>query len=91
MLICILLRKDNPFSYKIEDKVTTDKKKKAATKVEDQYTYKSEYKQNKVDIVNDVLLKWMKWCKRLKLLDRMIKKMTDAEKVDKLKRNYPLT
>ena len=43
---------------KIEDKVTTDKKKKeAATKVEDQYTYKSEYKQNKVDIVNDVFAK----------------------------------
>lgn len=40
---------------KIEDKVTTDKKKReAAQKVEDQYTYKSELKQNKVDIVNSV-------------------------------------
>ena len=57
MLTCILLRKDNPFSYKIEDKVTTDKRKEASTKVEDQYTYKSEYKQNKVDIVNDVFAK----------------------------------
>ena len=33
------------------------KRKEAATKVEDQYTYKSEYKQNKVDIVNDVFAK----------------------------------
>ena len=33
------------------------KEKEAATKVEDQYTYKSEYKQNKVDIVNDVFAK----------------------------------
>ena len=33
------------------------KRKKASTKVEDQYTYKSEYKQNKVDIVNDVFAK----------------------------------
>ncbi|MFJ8527930.1 HD family phosphohydrolase [Bacillus sp. NPDC094106] len=40
---------------KIEDKVITDKKKKdAAIKVQDQYTYRSEYKQNKVDIVNSV-------------------------------------
>ncbi|MEH7457283.1 HD family phosphohydrolase [Bacillus sp. JJ1127] len=40
---------------KIEDKVITDKKKKdAAQKVQDQYTYRSEYKQNKVDIVNSV-------------------------------------
>ncbi|PEY44370.1 hypothetical protein CN354_00720 [Bacillus cereus] len=40
---------------KIEDKVTTDRKKReAAQKVEDQYTYRSEYKQNKVDIVNSV-------------------------------------
>ncbi len=43
---------------------------------------KSEYNKNKVDIVNDgSLLKWMKWCKRLKgLLDGYQKKMTDAEK-----------
>ncbi|PDZ09732.1 hypothetical protein CON70_21020 [Bacillus pseudomycoides] len=42
---------------KIEDKVTTDRKKReAAQKVEDQYTYRSEYKQNKVDIVNSVFL-----------------------------------
>ncbi len=36
------------------------------------------------------LLKWMKWCKRLKLFgpdDQ--KKMTDAEKVDKLKKKLP--
>lgn len=39
----------------IEDKITTDKKKReAAQKVDDQYTYKSEYKQNKIDIVNSV-------------------------------------
>lgn len=40
---------------KIEDKVTTEKKKReAAQKVEDQYTYQSEWKQNRVDVVNSV-------------------------------------
>ncbi|WP_416827269.1 HD family phosphohydrolase [Ectobacillus polymachus] len=39
----------------IEDKATTEKKKhEAAQKVEDQYTYRSEYKQNRIDIVNSV-------------------------------------
>ncbi|CAM4133646.1 membrane protein [Bacillus manliponensis] len=40
---------------KIEDKVTTEKKKReAAQKVEDQYTYQSEWKQNRIDVVNSV-------------------------------------
>ncbi|UOY94049.1 HD family phosphohydrolase [Ectobacillus sp. JY-23] len=39
----------------IEDKATTEKKKReAAQKVEDQYTYRTEYKQNRIDIVNSV-------------------------------------
>ncbi|MBO9129598.1 HD family phosphohydrolase [Bacillus sp. 165] len=39
----------------IEDKVTTEKKRREAEQsVEDQYTYRGEYKQNRVDIVNSV-------------------------------------
>lgn len=39
----------------IEDKATTEKKRReAAQKVEDQYTYRSEYKQNRIDIVDSV-------------------------------------
>ena len=57
MLICILLRKTIHSPIKIEDKVITERKQEAAQKVGDQYTYRSEYKQNRVDIVNDVFAK----------------------------------
>ena len=57
MLICILLRKTIHSPIKIEDKVITERKTRGRSKVGDQYTYRSEYKQNRVDIVNDVLLR----------------------------------
>ena len=57
MLICILLRKTIHSPIKIEDKVITERKTRGRSKVGDQYTYRSEYKQNRVDIVNDVFAK----------------------------------
>ncbi|KEK26233.1 HD family phosphohydrolase [Bacillus gaemokensis] len=76
---------------KIEDKVTTDKKKReAAQKIEDQYTYRSDYKQNKVDIVNSVF-------DAIKEVDDQIKaagpdeqkKVSPADRLEKLKKKLP--
>ncbi|MDM5190015.1 HD family phosphohydrolase [Bacillus sp. DX4.1] len=76
---------------KIEDKVTTEKKKReAAQKVEDQYTYRSDYKQNKVDIVNSVF-------DAIKEVDADIKatgpdeqkKISAADRLEKLKKKLP--
>ncbi|AWC29859.1 HD family phosphohydrolase [Bacillus cytotoxicus] len=76
----------------IEDKITTDKKKReAAQKVDDQYTYKSEYKQNKIDIVNSVF-------DAIKEVDAETKavgpdeqkKVTPADRLEKLKKKLPI-
>ncbi len=76
---------------KIEDKVTTDRKKReAAQKVEDQYTYRSEYKQNKVDIVNSVFLaiKEVEADTKAAGPDEQ-KKISAAERLEKLKKKLP--
>ncbi len=76
---------------KIEDKVTTDKKKREATqKVEDQYTYRSEYKQNKVEIVNSVFLAINEVKDETKSAspDEQ-KKVSAAEQLEKLKKKLP--
>ncbi|PEA85133.1 HD family phosphohydrolase [Bacillus pseudomycoides] len=76
---------------KIEDKVTTDKKKReAAQKVEDQYTYRSEYKQNKVEIVNSVFLaiKEVESDTKSAGPDEQ-KKISAAERLEKLKKKLP--
>ncbi|WP_029427559.1 HD family phosphohydrolase [Bacillus sp. 95MFCvi2.1] len=76
---------------KIEDKVTTDRKKReAAQKVEDQYTYRSEYKQNKVDIVNSVFLA----IKEVEADTKAVgpdeqKRISAAERLEKLKKKLP--
>ncbi|PDY49280.1 HD family phosphohydrolase [Bacillus pseudomycoides] len=76
---------------KIEDKVTTDKKKReAAQKVEDQYTYRSEYKQNKVEIVNSVFLAIKEVESDTKSADPdEQKKISAAERLEKLKKKLP--
>ncbi|AXY05914.1 HDIG domain-containing protein [Bacillus anthracis] len=76
---------------KIEDKVITDRKKQeAAQKVGDQYTYRSEYKQNRVDIVNDVFAKVNEVIQEMKAAGpEEQKKMTDANKLEKLKKKLP--
>ncbi|PEM69984.1 hypothetical protein CN613_11000 [Bacillus pseudomycoides] len=76
---------------KIEDKVTTDKKKReAAQKVEDQYTYRSEYKQNKVEIVNSVFLAIKEVESDTKSADPdEQKKIFAAERLEKLKKKLP--
>ncbi|MDP7990231.1 HD family phosphohydrolase [Bacillus sp. MHSD_36] len=76
---------------KIEDKVITDRKKQeAAQKVGDQYTYRSEYKQNRVDIVNDVFAKVNEVIQDMKAAGpEEQKKMTDANKLEKLKKKLP--
>lgn len=76
---------------KIEDKVVTERKKQeAAQKVGDQYTYRSEYKQNKVDIVNDVFAKVNEVIQEMKAAGpEEQKKMTDANKLEKLKKKLP--
>lgn len=76
---------------KIEDKVTTDRKKReAAQKVEDQYTYRSEYKQNKVDIVNSVFLAIEEVEADTKAAgpDEQ-KRISAAERLEKLKKKLP--
>ncbi|PEE41766.1 HD family phosphohydrolase [Bacillus pseudomycoides] len=76
---------------KIEDKVTTDKKKReAAQKIEDQYTYRSEYKQNKVEIVNSVFLAIEEVENETKSAgpDEQ-KKVSAAERLEKLKKKLP--
>ncbi|WP_459499396.1 HD family phosphohydrolase [Bacillus sp. C1] len=76
---------------KIEDKVTTDRKKReAAQKVEDQYTYRSEYKQNKVDIVNSVFdaIKEVEAETKSSGPDEQ-KKVSAAERLEKLKKKLP--
>ncbi|EEL49273.1 MULTISPECIES: HD family phosphohydrolase [Bacillus cereus group] len=76
---------------KIEDKVTTDKKKReAAQKVEDQYTYRSEYKQNKVDIVNSVFDAIEEVENETKAAgpDEQ-KKISAAERLEKVKKKLP--
>lgn len=78
---------------KIEDKVTTEKKKReAAQKVEDQYTYRSEFKQNRIDVVNSVF-------DAIKEIDAESNaaasapegqnKLSAAERLDKLKKKLP--
>lgn len=76
---------------KIEDKVITERKKQeAAQKVGDQYTYRSEYKQNRVDIVNDVFAKVNEVIQEMKAAGpEEQKKMTDANKLEKLKKKLP--
>ncbi|KMP17564.1 membrane protein [Bacillus cereus] len=76
---------------KIEDKVITERKKQeAAQKVGDQYTYRSEYKQNRVDIVNDVFAKVSEVIQEMKAAGpEEQKKMTDANKLEKLKKKLP--
>ncbi|MCI0763446.1 HD family phosphohydrolase [Bacillus sp. TL12] len=76
---------------KIEDKVTTDKKKReAAQKVEDQYTYRSEYKQNKVEIVNSVFEAIKEVEAETKAADPdEQKKVSAAERLEKLKKKLP--
>ena len=76
---------------KIEDKVITERKKQeAAQKVGDQYTYRSEYKQNRVDIVNDVFAKVNEVIQEMKAAGKKKKKkMTDANKLEKLKKKLP--
>lgn len=72
---------------KIEDKVTTEKKKReAAQNVEDQYTYQSEWKQNRVDVVNSVF----------DAIDEVNaetiegeQKASSAERLEKLKKKLP--
>lgn len=78
----------------IEDKATTEKKKReAAQKVEDQYTYRSEYKQNRIDIVNSVF-------DAVKEVEDEIKNVpvpqgqpqisvSQTDKLDKLKKKLP--
>ncbi|WP_243524482.1 HD family phosphohydrolase [Bacillus pseudomycoides] len=76
---------------KIEDKVTTDRKKReAAQKVEDQYTYRSEYKQNKVDIVNSVFgaIKEVDGETKSGSPDEQ-KTISAAERLEKLKKKLP--
>ncbi|MEN1934815.1 HD family phosphohydrolase [Paenibacillus sp. 102] len=76
---------------KIEDKVTTDKKKReAAQKVEDQYTYRSEYKQNKVDIVNSVFgaIEEVEAETKVAGPDEQ-KKISAAERLEKIKKKLP--
>ncbi|MBO1626493.1 HDIG domain-containing protein [Bacillus cereus] len=76
---------------KIEDKVTTDRKKReAAQKIEDQYTYRSEYKQNKVDIVNSVFdaIKEVEAETKPAGPDEQ-KKISAAERLEKLKKKLP--
>ncbi|EPY7701264.1 MULTISPECIES: HD family phosphohydrolase [Bacillus cereus group] len=76
---------------KIEDKVITERKKQeAAQKVGDQYTYRSEYKQNRIDIVNDVFAKVNEVIQEMKAAGpEEQKKMTDANKLEKLKKKLP--
>ncbi|MEY8347839.1 HD family phosphohydrolase [Bacillus cereus] len=76
---------------KIEDKVTTDRKKReAAQKVEDQYTYRSEYKQNKVDIVNSVFdaIEEVETETKAAGPDEQ-KKISAAERLEKVKKKLP--
>ena len=76
---------------KIEDKVTTDKKKKdASLKVEDQYIYKSEYKQNKIDIVNSVFDAINEVNAEIKAAgpDEQ-KKVSATDRLEKLKKKLP--
>ncbi|MFD0768049.1 HD family phosphohydrolase [Bacillus sp. CGMCC 1.60114] len=76
---------------KIEDKVTTEKKKReAAQKVEDQYTYRSEYKQNRIDVVNSVFdaVKEVDSETNASAPDAQ-KTLSTTERLDKLKKKLP--
>ncbi|MGG2064363.1 HD family phosphohydrolase [Bacillus sp. S14(2024)] len=76
---------------KIEDKVTTEKKKReAAQKVEDQYTYRSEYKQNRIDVVNSVFdaVKEVDSETNASAPDAQ-KNLSTSERLDKLKKKLP--
>lgn len=76
---------------KIEDKVTTEKKKReAAQKVEDQYTYRSEYKQNRIDVVNSVFdaIKEVD-SEANALAPNAQKTLSTTERLDKLKKKLP--
>ncbi|MEV5108190.1 MULTISPECIES: HD family phosphohydrolase [Bacillus] len=76
---------------KIEDKAATAKKKnEAAQKVEDKYTYKSEYKQNKVDIVTSVFDAVSEVEAEAKSTGPdEYRKISDVDKLDKLKKKLP--
>ncbi|MFD3447690.1 HD family phosphohydrolase [Microbacteriaceae bacterium 4G12] len=75
---------------RIEDKVTNEKKKReAAQKVEDQYTYRSEYKQNGIDVVNSVFSAVEEVKADAKNLPQDAKQPSEAEQLDKLKKKLP--
>ncbi len=78
----------------IEDKVTTEKKKReAAQRVEDQYTYRGEYKQNRVDIVNsvfDAVQEVQEEAKNMQPAEgESPKQLSISEQLDMLKKKLP--
>jgi membrane-associated HD superfamily phosphohydrolase len=76
----------------IEDKATTEKKKReAAQKVQDQYTYRSEYKQNRIDIVDSVFdaVKEVQEEGSGAAAGQPSKPLSTTEQLDKLKKKLP--
>ncbi|MFX3623789.1 MAG: HD family phosphohydrolase [Ectobacillus sp.] len=77
----------------IEDKVTTEKKKReAAQKVEDQYTYRSEYTQNRIDIIKSVFesVREVKEEARAMPSNELLPApLSPQEQLDKLKKKLP--